>query len=154
MAALGATNPTNWIVPKTAIKKFVGSFVAFPLYHVKTKSKNPFYGSKQIQKIAKIRTSVWRAALCAASRKKNGRRRAPPTKKSEKFLKIKLWSIFMTSLELILSKMSEKIHCPPRRAGRAGKPLGSRAKNFRGLKLLKPLHFCPLAKRLAKNLIK
>jgi len=46
MAALGATNPTNWIVPKTAIKKFVGSFVAILLYHVKTKSKNSFFSGK------------------------------------------------------------------------------------------------------------
>jgi len=42
MAALGATNPTNWIVPKTAIKKFVGLFVAISLYHAKIKSKNSF----------------------------------------------------------------------------------------------------------------
>jgi len=31
------------LFPKTAIKKFVGLFVALSLYHNKTKSKNSFY---------------------------------------------------------------------------------------------------------------
>jgi len=47
MAALGATNPITWIVPKTAIKKVIGSFVAISLYHTQTKSKNSFYRAKQ-----------------------------------------------------------------------------------------------------------
>ena len=39
-------------------------------------------------------------------------------------------SIFMTSLKLILSEIRDKNQCPPRKAGRAGKSVGSRAKNF------------------------
>jgi len=54
MAALGATNPTNWIVPKTAIKKFVGSFVATLLYYNKSKSKNSFYRQSKYKKSQEI----------------------------------------------------------------------------------------------------
>jgi len=39
----------------------------------------------------------------------NGRRCAPPTKWLVKNLKVKSWSIFMISLEPILSKIPEKI---------------------------------------------
>jgi hypothetical protein len=52
-----------------------------------------------------------------ASRKINGRRSAPPTKKSEKFPKIKFWSIYTTKLEPILSKIPDADQC--RAAGAA-----------------------------------
>ncbi|MDD3399648.1 MAG: hypothetical protein PHF07_01215 [Candidatus Pacebacteria bacterium] len=57
-------------------------------------------------------------------RKINGRRSAPPTKKSEKFLKVKLRSIFTSLLELILSEIPEKSQCPPPEAAGRKNPLG------------------------------
>jgi len=56
------------------------------------------------------------------------RRKAPPTKKSGKFLKVKLWSIFTTSLELILSEIPDTDQC--RACGAVQNRNGSRAKNF------------------------
>jgi len=49
-------------------------------------------------------------------------------------------SIFTTSLEPTLSKIPEKIQCPPRQTRRAGKPVGSRAKSegVKGRKLFAP----------------
>jgi len=58
------------------------------------------------------------AAQSAASHKMNGRQSLPPKRKSEKFLKVKLWSIYMIPLELILSEIPEKTNaCPARRGG-------------------------------------
>jgi len=119
------------LIPKTAIK--ISNRIVERNYII---AKILFMNKANTKKSQKIRTSFWRAARRALARraarkmkrKINGRRFAPPTKKSEKFQKVKLWSIFMTLLELILSKIPEKSHCPPRKAGRAGKPIGSRAK--------------------------
>jgi guanylate kinase len=47
--------------------------------------------------------------LCAASRKINGRRYAPPANSSVKNWKVKSWCIFLSPLELTLSKIPKKI---------------------------------------------
>ena len=69
-------------------------------------------------------------------RRTGGRRCAPPTKWLVKNLKVKLWSIFMTSLELILSKISKKNNCPPPPAGGTGRKTrrlaGKKWRGFRG----------------------
>jgi len=82
--------------------------------------------------------------------KRTGRRFAPPTKKSGKFLKVKLWSIFMTLLELILSEIPEKASARPAERG------GQENSSARGQKIPppKPLHFLPTRwkKFFAKNL--
>ena len=72
------------------------------------------FRAKQIQNRKGFRTCAWRAAPCAASRKINGRRCAPPTKWLVKNPKVKSWSIFTISLEPTLSKIPEKIHSPRR----------------------------------------
>ena len=92
-------------------------------------SKNSFYKQSKYKNRQGYWTSVWRAAPCAASHKMNGRRSAPPTKWLVKKRKVKLWSIFTTSLELILSKIPEKVHSLRPAAKRRGFAGGSRAKN-------------------------
>jgi len=57
----------------------------------------------------------------------NGRRSAPPMKKSEKFPKVKLWSIFTTSLELILSEIPKKASARPARRGGQKNPSAAAA---------------------------
>jgi len=84
-------------------------------------------GKSKYKNCKRFRTSVWRAAPCAASHKMNGRRSAPPTKKSEKFLKVKLWSIFMTLLELILSEIPDFGKC---RSLRSRKRVGGCGNSF------------------------
>ena len=83
-----------------------------------------FTGKANTKNRKGFRTSVWRAALCAASRKINGRRSAPPAKWLSKFPNVWFWCIYTIPLEPILSKIAEKIQrrdasAPPQSGGYA-----------------------------------
>ena len=135
---------------------------ALSLYHAKIKSKNSFYGQSKKRDRIKIATttSFCKTARRARARrakliplpKRNGRPFRPPANSSGKKKKVLSWSIFTTTLELILSKIAEKNNRPPRRsAGRAGtqtRRLG-RKKFFWdvGQKEI----FCALAENLGKS---
>jgi len=97
------------------------------------------FGAKQIKNRKGFRTCAWRAALCAASHKINGRRTAPPKKWLSKNRKVWFWCIYTIPLEPILSEIPEKSN--------ARRPVGGGQENpsARGQKIstLKPLHFLP-----------
>jgi len=80
------------------------------------------------------RAKARRAKLIPLS-KRNGRRFAPPANSSGKKKKVLLWSIFTTTLELILSKIRDKNNRPPRLAGRGR---NETKKSARGQKISSP----------------
>ncbi len=134
MAALGAPTMIAQSGPKTAIK-ISNHYLWVQLYY----SKNSFLGKANIKNRKGFRTCAWRAALWPASHKINGRRCAPPAKWLPKNRKVWFWCIYMTSLELILSKIPEKIQLLRPAAARYA--CGSRAKSFPPPQT--PFHFLP-----------
>ena len=78
------------------------------LYHISKESKNSFLGQSKYKNRKGFRTCAWRAALCAASHKINGRRKAPPMKWLPKNRNVWFWCIYTTPLKLILSEIPEK----------------------------------------------
>jgi len=120
--------------PKTAIKKFVGSLSTSLLYHISKESKNSFLGKTNRKNRKGFRTCAWRAALCAASRKINGRRSAPPTKWLSKNRKVRFWCIYTIPLEPILSKIRRNFlasAAAARKRGFRGKGIAAAVSAFR-----------------------
>ena len=124
MAALGAHNPTNRIVQRRPLKNSLESRVQLHHTTPNPKAKILFVGQSKKRDRIKIATTTsfcktaspalaGRAELIFLS-KRNGRRFAPPANSSGKKKKVLFWSIFTTTLELILSKIPEQ-RKPPRR---------------------------------------
>ena len=94
------------------------------------------------------RTSFCKTARRARARraerksrsKITGRHFVSPAKWLPKSQKVLSWSIFTTTLELILSKIPNKNQCPPPKGRRAGKTRRLAGKKFPPLE---PLHFLP-----------
>ena len=139
MAALGVLNPIAWIVQRRPLKKRLVRWVQFQYSIFQRKTKILFIGKANTKNHKKCRTSFCPAARRALARraarkmkrKINGRRFAPPTKWLQKCQKVRFWCIYMTPLELILSKIPEKSNARRLRR-RAGNP------SARGQKISSP----------------
>ena len=115
MAAPVVSNSSRLELTETAIEKDdCWSWIRFHY------GKNSFLGKSNIKNRKGFRTCAWRAALCTASHKINGRRSAPPVKWLPKNREVWFWCIYTIPLKLILSKIPDFVKC--RACGAANPP--------------------------------